>query len=209
MKIVVFGATGRTGIPLVQLALDAGYEVVAFARTPSRLPIVHERLTIVKGDIQNAGAVESAVIGADAVISVLGPTSNKPDFAITKGTQNILDAMNKHGVKRLVITAGAGVGDPNDVPRFINRVISLLLKLLSRNVYEDMVRVVELVRGSDRDWTIVRVPMLTDQNPTGNIRVGYVGKGTGAKLSRRDMAFFLLSQVESDSYLRLSPVISN
>ena len=155
MKIAVFGGTGRTGKHLIEQALAAGHQVTALARTPAKLPS-HERLTIIQGDIQDRAAVEKTVVGAEAVVSVLGPTSNEPTFEVSKGTQHILGAMQKHGVRRLIISAGAGVADPNDTPKPLNKAINLLLKLVSRNVYEDMQRVVEIVRASDCDWSIVR-----------------------------------------------------
>lgn len=209
MKIVVFGATGGTGQHIVEQALASGHEVVAFARTPSKLRAQHERLSVVQGDVQDAERVKTAVAGVDAVISALGPTSNTADYQVTKGTKNILAAMEKHDVRRLVVSAGAGVGDPNDEPRLINKLINVALKLFSRHVYEDMKRVVETVRASDVDWTIVRAPMLTDNPKSGNVRVGYVGKGMGPRLARADMAHFMLQQLEDETYLRKAPAISN
>jgi nucleoside-diphosphate-sugar epimerase len=209
MKLAVFGATGRTGKHVVELALAAGHEVVALARNPAKLEVEHERLKVIQGDIENPQCVEAVVMGADAVISVLGPSSNEPTFTISKGTQHILDAMKKHGVRRLVVSAGAGVGDPNDEPKLFNKLINVLLKLVSRNVYEDMKRVVEIVRGSDRDWTVVRVPMLTNDPPKGRVKVAWVGKGIGTRLSRVDMADFIVRQVNDQTYLRQAPAISN
>ncbi len=209
MKLTVFGATGRTGQHVVEQSLAAGHDVTAYARNLSKLATLHERLNVVQGDITDPVCVAQAIAGADAVISVLGPTENKPDYVVTKGMNNILAAMHQYNVKRLIISAGAGVGDPQDEPKLFNHVISLLLKLLSRHVVEDMTRVVGVVRQSDREWTIVRVPMLTDDPPTGNIRVGYVGKGTGVRISRADMAAFMLQQVASHDYLYQAPVISN
>lgn len=209
MKLAVFGATGRTGQHLVEQALRAGHEVVALARTPSKITIQNPKLTLVQGDIQDAKRVEEVITGVDAVISVLGPTSNKPEFAVSKGIDNILAVMKKVGVRRLILSAGAGIADPADEPKPINRFIGLLLKLVAKNVYEDMLCVVEKVRASDLDWTIVRVPMLTDDPKKGSLRVGYVGKGTGARLSRADMADFMLKQLQDSSYLRKSPAISN
>jgi putative NADH-flavin reductase len=209
MKITIFGATGRTGIHLVQTALDAGHEVVAFARTPSKLGLQHPRLRVAAGDILDAAAVEQAIAGADAVVSVLGPTSNRPEFTVSRGMAHIISAMHKHGVRRLVISAGAGVGDPQDSPKLFNHFISFMLRLVSKNVVADMEKVVEQVRASNLDWTIVRVPMLTDQPKSGHIRIGWVGSGTGARLSRADMADFIFGQVEDRRYLRQAPVISN
>jgi putative NADH-flavin reductase len=209
MKIAVFGATGRTGIHIVQQALEAGYEVVALARTPTKLSISHPHLKMVQGAIYHAAQVEQTTTGVEAVISVLGPTSNQPEFAISTGMEIILAAMRRQNVKRLIISAGAGVGDPQDMPKLFDKAIGLLLKTFSRNVYEDILRVVATVRASDRDWTVVRVPMLTDGPLTGQVRIGMVGKGTGPRISRADMAAFMLKQVTDTQYLHQAPVVSN
>ena len=209
MKLAILGATGRTGQHVVEQALERGHEVTVFARSPQKLEAFREHITIIEGDVQEAGAVEEAIAGADAVISVLGPTENKPDYQVTRGTRHILDAMKQHGVDRLVISAGAGVGDPKDEPRLFNKLINVLLKLFSRHVYEDMKRTVAAVRDSDVDWTIVRVPMLTDNAPKGEVKAGYVGEGMGPRITRADMASFMLDQVSDDAYLHQAPAISN
>ncbi len=209
MKLSIFGGTGHTGRHVIKQALAAGHEVTALARTPSKFGTQLESLQIVEGDIENAAKVAEAIQDAEAVISVLGPTSNTPDHQVSKGTSHILEAMEKYGVQRLVISAGVGVKDPNDVPTPISKIIGILLKLFSRHVYEDMVETVDLVRKSKLDWTIVRVPMLTDEAATGDIKIGFVGKGTGRKISRADMAAFILKQVSDETYLCQAPVISN
>ncbi|NIV29720.1 MAG: NAD(P)H-binding protein, partial [Anaerolineae bacterium] len=137
MKLAIFGATGRTGKILVAQALETGYEVVAFARKPSNLGIEHARLSVVQGDVQDAESVASAISGADAVLSVLGPTSNEPTYEVSKGLANILATMEQHDVRRLVQSVGAGVGDPNDKPGLFDKFIKVVLKLASRHVYED------------------------------------------------------------------------
>jgi putative NADH-flavin reductase len=209
MKLAILGAPGRTGKLLVQQALDAGHHVVAFARTPSKLGIEHEHLDIVQGDVQDAEQVATAIGGTEAVLSVLGPTSNEPAYEVSKGMANILAAMEKHGVRRLIQTVGAGIGDPSDGPGLLDRMITVLLKLASRYVYEDMVRVSDIIRASDLDWTLVRVPMLTNEPPAGDVKVGYLGKGVGSRISRADIAAFMVKQADSDTYLRQAPVISN
>jgi putative NADH-flavin reductase len=209
VKLTIFGGTGRAGQYLVRQALEAGYDVTVLVRTPSKLNIRHPHLTIVQGDMQDAACVAETIAGADAVLSVLGPTDNQPDYRISRGTQHILDAMRQHHVRRLIISTGAGVPDPNDEPKFINRLISLLLGIVSKHVLADMTQVVELVRASDLNWTIVRVPMLTDDALSGKVHVGWVGKGTGPRLSRADMAAFMLKQVHDETYVRQAPMISN
>ena len=209
MKITVFGSTGRTGQYVVRKALAAGHGVIAFARTPSKLDITHAQLEVVQGDIRDADKVSDAVEHTDAVISVLGPTSNQEEYVISQGMETILNAMQTYDVQRLIVSVGAGIRDPQDKPGLLDRVIGLLLKLTARHVYEDMKRVAGKVRSSDRDWTLVRVPMLTDDPGTGELRVGYLGKDVGARLSREDMAAFIVKQIENSDYVREAPVISN
>jgi len=209
MRLTIFGATGRTGQYLLEEALTAGYEVTILVRDPSKVKIKNSLLKILAGNIQNAAQVEQAVAACECVISVLGPTENKPIYEISAGTDNILAAMKKQSVRRLVISAGAGVGGPNDSPALFNLFINFLLKILSRHVYADMVQTVAKVRASDLDWTIVRVPMLTDDPRTGKIQVGYVGKGMDVRISYADMADFILKQVKDNAYLHKAPAISN
>ena len=209
MKLTIFGATGRTGQHLLRQALQAGHQVTVLVRDPAKLAASDARVRVVKGSLQDAACVDQAVAGADAVISVLGPSNNQPSFDISRGMGVIIQAMKARGVQRLVISAGAGVGDPQDAPGLFNRVMNVLLKAAAKNVYEDMLRTVSLVRESGLDWTVVRVPMLTDAAASGQIKVGMVGKGMGPRISRADMADFLLKQAASQEFSGKAPAISN
>ena len=208
MRIVIFGATGKTGHHLVAQALSAGHEVRAFVRDASRLPMRHERLRIVEGDVLDATWVEQAVSNTDAVLSALGHTKTSANGVQTVGMENIVGAMKKNGVSRLVSLTGAGVRDEKDSPKLVDRVFGLLLKLLQPAVLEDAERHAEVIKASDLDWVIMRVPRLTDGPKTGEYRVGYVGKNSGTKISRADVADFMLRQLIDDEYLRQQPMIS-
>ena len=209
MKLAIFGATGKTGRHLVEQALAAGHSVTALARDPARLPQTHDRLTVVPGDVRDPAAVAQTIAGAEAVLSVLGPTGSQPDFAVSRGTDHILAAMKVHGVRRLIISAGAGVRDPLDKPTLLHAYFGTLVKVLSKNVYLDMLQVVDKVRASDVDWTIVRVPRLMDTPPTGQVFTGYVNKDLKTSLSRADLAAYMLQQLTDRSHLRQAPAISN
>lgn len=209
MKLAIFGGTGRTGQHLVQQALEQGHEVTVLARQPAKIILQHSNLSVVKGYVKDPASVTQALAGANAVLTVLGPTSNQPLMEVSQGMANILAAMQQQGVRRLIITAGAGVGDPHDTPKLFNHVMNFLLKLMARNVLADMSKVVDLVRASDLDWTVVRLPMLTDDPKTGHIRVGHVGQGMGPRIARADIAEFMLVQLTDKTYVRQSPAISN
>jgi putative NADH-flavin reductase len=209
MRLAIFGATGRTGKHLVEQALAQGHTVTAFVRDATRLGALRTRVNVVQGNVGEAAKVAQAVAGAEAVLSVLAPSGNQPVFAVSQAVTNILAAMNAHGVQRLIMSTGAGVRDPQDRPTLVHGFFGVLVKLLSRNVYEDMFQAVEKVRASDVDWTIVRVPMLTDGPLTGQIRRGYVNKDLGVRLARADLADYLLKQLMDRSQIRQAPAISN
>jgi len=211
MKITIFGATGKTGQIVVRKALEAGHELRAFARTPEKLSMRHDRLTVIKGDSLDAAAVAEAIRGSDAVVSLIGvnPKSLEPVFAAS--VANIVAGMRASGARRLVMSAGAGVGDPDDAGGLAAWLIGGLIKLLARQAYEDGLAAAATTRAAnDLDWTMVRLPMLSDE-PGGrrSLRIGYLGKGTGPRLSREDLADFMLRELVERRYLRQAPVISN
>lgn len=209
MKLTVFGASGRTGRPLVEQALRAGHEVTAFVRDPAKLGISYEKLRVVSGDVKsNPEKVSEAVAGADAVLSVLGQTKGSPKDLQTAGTRNVVAAMREHGVRRLVSLTGAGVADPRDEPKLSDRAIVFLLRRLQGDVLRDAQEHARIIQESGLDWTIVRGPMLTEGEKKGEYRVGYVGKGSGARISRADVADFMLRQAADDAYLHQAPMVS-
>ena len=208
MRIVIFGATGKTGHHLLTQALSAGHEVRAYVRDASKLPMRHERLQILEGDVLDTTSVEQAVPNTDAVLSALGHTKTSTDDVQTVGAENIVGAMKKSGVSRLISLTGAGVRDEKDEPKLVDRVFGALLKLLQPAILKDAERHAEVIKASGLDWVIVRAPRLTDGPRTGEYRIGYVGKNSGTKISRADAAGFMLWQLTNDEYLRQQPMIS-
>ncbi len=208
MKIVVFGASRGVGLKVVEQAVQAGYSVTAFVRTPSKFTVQHPSLTVFQGDSLDAAAVEKAIAGQDAVISALGPTRPPVPGMMETSAKNIVAAMKKHGVRRLVSTTGAGVRQPEDTPKFADHVIGFLLKLLAKNVVLDSAANVKVIQASDLDWTVVRYPRLMDGAHTGKYRVGYVSKDSSTQLSRADGADFGLKELAEKKWLRKLPLVS-
>lgn len=209
MKLALFGASGKVGLQLVQQALEAGNEIVALVRNPSSMSIQNKQLPLIQGDAMNQTDVEKVVQGSDAVISTLGHRKNSPKDMQTVAIQNIIAAMQKFGVKRLISLTGAGVDAPQDKPKFSNHLIKLALKTMSGDVLKDAEQHAELIKHSGLDWIIVRGPMLVEGPHTGKYRVGWVGINTSARISRADLADFLLKQVTDNTYLHQAPMISN
>lgn len=208
MKVVVFGASGGTGRHIVDQALEAGYEVTAFVRSPEKLGIEHGNLTVFQGDVMDAESVERAIADQDAVLSALGPTRPPVSDMMVNAATNIVAAMDKHGVRRIVSTTGGGVRDPQDQPKFFDHIMKGLLTLMAGSVLRDSEANVNVIRASDLDWTIVRFPRLEDGEHTGVYRVGYVGKDSGSKLSRADGADFVLKELVNGEYIHKMPMVS-
>ena len=208
MKLAIFGATGRTGRLLVEQALAAGYDVVALARIPSKLPLQDARLSVVQGDVTDPAAVTAVVRGADAVISVIGHAKGAPPDVQTVAARHIVAAMRQNGVRRLISLTGAGVDAPQDRPTVLHHLIKLALRIAAGPVLRDAVGHAAVIRQSGLDWTIVRAPMLTEGPRVGSYRVGWVGVDTGPRLARSDLAAFLLAQVTDRTYLGQLPMVS-
>lgn len=208
MKIVVFGASGGTGSLIVEKALAAGHQVTAFVRSPEKITLSHPNLTLFQGDVMDADKVDAAIQGQDAVISALGPTRPPVEGMMKTAAEQITRAMERHGVRRLISTTGAGVRDPQDKPGLMDRVFKALLGLISGAVLRDSEANVKVIRATDLDWTIVRFPMLTDDPGTGSYRVGYLGS-TGPRLPRADGAAFIIKELEAPQYVRQMPAVSS
>jgi putative NADH-flavin reductase len=208
MKIVVFGASRGVGINVVEQALQAGHNVTAFVRSPETFKLQHANLTVFKGNAMDASAVEQAITGQEAVISALGPTRPPVPHMMETSAKNIVAGMKKHGVKRLVSTTGAGVRQPEDQPKFIDHFIGFLLNTLAKDVVLDSAANVRVIQSSDLDWTVIRYPRLVDGERKGVYRVGYVGKDSGAQITRADGADFVLKELVERKWLRKLPVVS-
>jgi putative NADH-flavin reductase len=212
MKITIFGATGDAGRQVLEQVLAEGYEVVAFVRNPSKITTRHKHLNIVQGELHDALNIEHAVNGVDAVISLLGPRPREDSKIkpLTQGTQNIIAAMKKSSVRRLIIVSTPSASAPNDQPDFKFKILVSIIKNAMRPVYEEIINVAQIVRDSSLDWTIVRVSILNNNPKSGRVRAGYLGKGeVGVLLSRADMAGFILDELKNGNYIGQMPAISN
>jgi len=209
MKIVVFGATGGTGNQVVRQALEAGHQVTAFARSPENLEVDGLNLKIIQGDVMEAEKVEQAIAGQDAVISALGPARPPVPAMMETAAKNIVSAMQKNNVKRLLSTTGGGVQDPQDQPKLFDKLMKVLLTIMAKEVLQDSEANVDHIRASDLNWTIVRFPRLLDGPRTGKYRVGYIGKDSGSQLSRADAADFILKELEKSEYVHKAPMVSD
>jgi putative NADH-flavin reductase len=131
LNIVVFGASGRTGLKVVEQALEAGHRVTAYVRNAPKLTgqvVPSERLRIVEGDATDSDKVLNAVKNQEAIIVALGPGPNAPAETTTQGLQQILIAAKTHTVRRVVVVSGAGIHVSSDKKKPFDKIVSVLVR---------------------------------------------------------------------------------
>jgi putative NADH-flavin reductase len=209
MRILVFGATGPTGTQVVSQALSRGHSVTAFVRDRAKLSIADERLLVEVGDAtRDATEVAEAVGGQDTVISALGVgASFRSSHLIERCMQIIVPAMEQAGVRRLILLSAFGVGASSRAAPLIPRIF---FRTLLREVFADKLAAEELVRKSALEWTFVYPVMLTNGPLTESYRVGERLKLRGmSKVSRADVAHFILEEAEKGAFVRKVAVVSD
>ena len=208
MKLLVFGATGATGQQVVTQALRRGHDLTVFVRNPARLAVSADRLRVVVGSVpDDADAIAAAVRGQDAVISALGVRSSlKSSGLISRSMRAIVPAMERNGVRRLIFTSAFGVGDTRRDAPFLPRI---MYRLLLTDIFADKADGERYLRSSRLDWTLVYPVLLSNGPRTGKYRVGERLDLHGLpRVSRADVADFILTQLEDTSYIRKVAVIS-
>ena len=208
MKLTIFAATGGIGRQLLEQAIAAGHDVTAVVRSPEKLS--GEAVRVVQADLAtpDPAALESAVNGADAVLSGLGPRSNADAGIAARGTAAIVAAMQATHVRRIVVVSAAPVGtvpspgrprppkhDPGD-GFFMRHLFSHVARTLFGKVYTDLAQMEDVLRDSGLDWTVVRPPRLSSKPGTGHYRTAYGQNVRGGWIvPRADVAQLMLRVV--------------
>ncbi|GGS70207.1 NADH-flavin reductase [Streptomyces tanashiensis] len=203
MKLTVFGATGGIGQEIVRQALASGHEVTAVVRDPARLTATGTRLTVLRADLTDPGALRGAVAGRDAVLSGLGARSRADAGVAARLTRSVLTAMEAERTRRLLVVSAAPLGPVPEGQALVDKAVLAIVNSVLKDVYADL-RVMESdLAASDADWTSVRPPKLTDKQGTGQYR--RVVGGTpprGRSLARADVAHAMLSMIDDPATVR-------
>jgi putative NADH-flavin reductase len=215
MKLTIVAATGGVGRQLLSQALAAGHDVTAVVRNPAKLAgqgghgVEHARVVAADLAAPDQAALQSAVAGADAVLSGLGPHSLSTAGIASAGTRTLVDAMTATGVRRIVVISASPVAtwpspgrpapprhDPGEGP-LQRHLLTPLIKTVFGKVYTDLALMEDTLRDSALDWTVVRPPRLTDKPLTGTYRTAY-GRNLrgGLFISRADVAHLMLAALD-------------
>ncbi len=208
MKIVVIGASRGIGLEVVKQALERGHEVTALLRDPAKLALEHARLHKVRGDVGKPDDVLMAMSGQDAVCTCVGvnPT-REPVELFSRGARNVLAALQDAPTTKFVAVTGVGAGDSRGHGGFFYD--KILQPLLLGTIYADKDREEQLIKASAADWLIVRPGSLTDGPRTKDYRaITDLSGVTAGKISRADVADFILNQLESPSLFKQTPLLT-
>lgn len=209
MKTIVFGATGTIGRLAVERILADGHEVTAFARKPEKLDVKSANLTLLAGDARDPMAVSDAIRGHDSVLITLGSGMSRKDDIRSRGTMNVIQAMQTHGVRRLICQSTLGAHESRGNLNFFWK--RIMFGLLLRPVLLDHELQESLVRASGLDWTIVRPSAFVDGPATGAFKedVEPNDRNLTLKIARADVADFLNRQLSELAYIHRAIGISN
>ncbi len=201
MKVLIIGATGRLGKQLVELALEKGHEVTAFARNIEELNQDHPKLRTLQGDVLYPTLIDAAIPGHDAILCVIGIRKfSGPITLMSRGIQNIIDAMHRHEVRRLITITGAGILQENGNQMIME---SLSFPPNLQNVSLDHRRVYQILQSSHLDWTIVCPAFMVRRPANGDYvtRAEYYPQNAMNEVPLGDVADFITDEMEQSQFL--------
>lgn len=205
MKLLIFGASGKTGRLIVQDSLAKGHTVTAFVRNAKKL-VPQKNLRIVEGSLSSKGQLTTAMKGQDVVISALGNKEYNiwhASTAISEALENILFAMERQHVKRLIFITSFGVS------KYIFWPEKIFIRAVLRNIFFDIPKQENMIEESGLEWTIVRPSRLTDGKFTGHYKMREkLSIWPWSHISRQDVADFIIKTLETKEWMYKKVTIS-
>src|SRR5262245_23456105 len=198
MRLLLLGATGGTGLALLEQARGHGHQVTAFVRSPQKLGASRDGVDVWRGDPRNAAELRAALPGHDAVVSALGPPGPGPTTILRDAARSTVEAMQAIGPRRLLVVSAAVLFEDAGL------LAAILRRTLLKNVAADSAEMERAVMASGLDWTIARPPRLTHGPLTTRYRVEsgrLPGRSGLGSISRADVAHFLLGELEGGGHV--------
>jgi putative NADH-flavin reductase len=207
MKIIVFGASGKTGLEVCRLASKKGYDVIGFDIYKNEQLVGLNNFKFIKGSVLNADEVEQAMSGADAVVSELGVKIGSKLPLLSEGNKNIVSAMHKHKLKRLITQSAFGALESYKKLPFYYKIIH---KLILGPMSQDKNIMEREVQKSNLDYTIIRPVRLTNGPAKCIFRTGDTNLklGLNPRVSRKDVALFIMDELDNNDFIKKAVTIT-
>lgn len=206
MRVLILGATGRIGRLALTRALADGHDVVALTRRPQAIASV-DHLTLVPGDVTDPTAVSRAVAVVECVLAAIGPRENSADAerSVELGARNLVAAMEREGIRRIVTLSGAAVDSAGDRKPLFDQLASRVVRVFARHVVGAKQREYEVIAATSLAWTALRPPLVSDGSARG-YRLA-LNLQPGARVRRADIADALVDQLTDSTFLRQAPFV--
>jgi len=206
-KLAILGGTGKSGKYLVKELLNRGFQLRLLLRNPESFQLKSSFIEIVKGDARDYESVLSLVNGCDAVISTLGQPRGETSI-FSQATRNVIRAMSQYKINRYVVITGLNENTPSDKKGPKTKMATEWMKSNYPNTTLDKQVEFDILSNSDVNWTLVRLPLIELTDERRKVIVS-LEDCPGDKISATDLAYFLIDQLSSDTYIRKSPFIAN
>jgi len=214
-RILILGATGRTGKYAIPLALAKGFQVVALVRDPAKITVKSDGLTVITGLPTDIDDIRKAMKGCDAVLSLLAPLPHGAALSIRKidrprimerSISNVLAIMKEYHIKRIMILSTVGAGDSWQYNPWYVKLLARLTNF--KVIFEDHNAQERLVQASGTDWTIARPVGLNENKIKGLLSVTYDHTPKPFQMSRKLLAEFFIDNVYTETYIHKTPMLS-
>jgi putative NADH-flavin reductase len=211
VNITIFGASGKIGTILTNLALDNGQTVIAYVRNPEKIKRIHDRLHIVIGDLRNQSQIEKAIESADVVMSTLGPSlkrsENRKGTPIADGHELIIKAMEKLNKKRFITLATPSIHAKEDRKHIATVFPRPIARIFLSGAYKDIVKYGSLIEKSNLDWTVVRIILPKDKHTGKKYGISTGDKTAKLSVSRENVAAFMYDVAVDHLYVGKMPIV--
>ena len=216
MKILIIGATGRTGRLIVEEALKQGYDLNVLVRDKNKMPFNSKSIKVYQGTSTSRTDLAAAMQGCDLIISALGiarasdaPWSKliTPPKFITESMKNLIAEADQQNLKHFITVSAWGAGETKkEIPFWLKWLINYTNL---RSVYAEHESQEKLLAASDLMWTAVRPVALNDSKKKKTLKVSFNNSPKPSlQIRRQSVAKFVVDIVKSDKYDRTSPTIS-
>jgi uncharacterized protein YbjT (DUF2867 family) len=167
---------------------------------------------VVKGDGQDAAAVEAAMAGQEGALIAVGMPDRRKTTIREDITRHAIAGMKKHGGKRIVYLSASGVGDSLAQAKKLSFLYGhILIPLMLKHPFADSVAAENLIKASGLEYVLVRAVGLTNGPPKRDVVAITDGSTEGLKITipRADVARFMLISMTEDRYLNKAPTLSS
>lgn len=213
MNVLLLGATGFSGKEVLNELLSKNHAITIITRNKSSVDIKNANLTVLVGNVLNTKLINEAVQNQDAVINCLGiggKGNAKPNSLVSDATKILVSAMEQSNVKRLICMSNVGAGDSMCFqPWIFSKVILPYFMKWLKVIIDDKNIMEPIVMNSNLDWTILRFPNIVDKTPKGKLNTSFDGKGLKMSITNKDLAKFMVEQLNENTHIHKAPCVSN